>query len=117
MDAAKSLSLSIKHVQRTADCSHLQGRCCDEEVRLQAARLFGLLDQRWRDRAMQLNKLTGATSLPPTWFTLRKPDGLEGPRSEESRYRYCMRPACAAPEGVLMQWLYLSIICAVSYSS
>ncbi|CAK0756222.1 hypothetical protein CVIRNUC_002437 [Coccomyxa viridis] len=55
---------------------------------LQAARLFGLLDQRWRERAMQLNKLTGATSLPPTWFTLRKPDGLEGPRSKESRYRY-----------------------------
>ena len=66
-------------------------------MRLQAARLFGLLDQRWRNHAMQLNELTGATSLPPTWFTLRKPDGLEGPRGKESRYRYCMHPLHAIP--------------------
>lgn len=31
-------------------------------------------------------------SLTPTWFTLRQPDGLSGPRGSVPRFRYPARP-------------------------
>ncbi len=45
------------------------------------------MDKRWRERLKQHAQETGTTSLPPTWFTLREPDGLKGPRGALPRYR------------------------------
>lgn len=53
----------------------------------QAAAAYRVLDKRWRERLKEHAQETGKTSLPPTWFTLREPDGLKGPRGSLPRYR------------------------------
>lgn len=53
----------------------------------QAAKAAEVLDKRWREREKGHIQETGATSLPPTWFALRQPDGLQGPQGKLPRYR------------------------------
>ena len=57
------------------------------QLHVQATAAFRVLDRRWRDRLKEHTRVTGATSLPPTWFTLRHPDGLLGPQGSEPRFR------------------------------
>ena len=59
----------------------------DSELQTQAAAAYKVMDKRWRERLKQLAQDSGKTSLPPTWFTLREPDGLKGPRGSLPRYR------------------------------
>ena len=57
------------------------------QLHVQATAAFRVLDRRWRDRLKEHTRVTGATSLPPTWFTLRHSDGLLGPQGSEPRFR------------------------------
>ena len=60
----------------------------------QAAAAYGVLDKRWRARLKQHAQETGATSLPPTWFTLREPHSLKGPRGSLPRFRCTVSLTC-----------------------
>ena len=54
----------------------------------QAAAGKEALDARWRRREAEYCARTGADSLPPRWFELRAPDGLQRPYGEGLRYRH-----------------------------
>ena len=64
---------------------------------MQAAKVAETLDKRAKVREKQYIKQTGATSLPPAWFTVRAPDGLLGPRGPLPRFRSAL--CCLPPVG------------------
>ena len=54
---------------------------------VQAAEVAELLKKRLKVRETEHVKQADATSLPPTWFALREPDGLSGARASLPRFR------------------------------
>ncbi|CAL5227335.1 g10278 [Coccomyxa viridis] len=54
----------------------------------QAAKVAERLNKHLKEREKQYIRQTGATSLPPAWFTLREPNGLSETRGSLPRFRY-----------------------------
>ena len=59
-----------------------------QNVSPQAAAAKEVLDARWRGGEAEHCAKTGAQSLPPRWFVLRSPDGLQRPHGEGLRFRH-----------------------------